>query len=243
MNLVSEKPILFQADMIEGIQDFRKTRTRRTAGLKEINKNPDEWIFKGWEIGTGAGYAAFERDGVVKNVGCPYGFPGHQLWVRETWAPVNHNGLEAIAYRADHYLYDLPKDIYFNFLDPVPENWLFDICANDLLTGSEKGWRPSIYMPRWVSRLQLGITDIKVQRLQNITEEDAMAEGIISGEVIDRDFSREAGTESKSVMFLDYDVISLFHDLWDSINKKKGLGWDINPYVWVVEFDLLEVKR
>jgi hypothetical protein len=86
-------------------------------------------------------------------------------------------------------------------------------------------WRPSIHMPRWASRLTLAVTSVRVERVQEITEADARAEGI---EPQRSDYS---GEDSNSLQF---------RDLWDSINAARGYGWAVNPWVWVVEFERVQ---
>ena len=126
----------------------------------------------------------------IKNLGflkhtCPFGQPGDRLWVREAFTEYPQKGL---LYKADG-------------------------CNKKL--GVWWGWRPSIHMPRRASRIKLEVTDVRVERLQNISEEDIYAEGI--------------DTNSHDFM-----------ELWDSINAKRGHGWDANPFVWVVEFRRVE---
>lgn len=87
--------------------------------------------------------------------------------------------------------------------------------------GKGRKWKPSIHMPRWASRINLEITDIRVERLQEINEEDAKHEGV------KRINAGDFGMETWS---------SAFRNLWDSINSKRGYGWDTNPWVWVIEF-------
>lgn len=121
---------------------------------------------------------------------CSYGQSGDRLWVRETWAceccgrtleyRAVHGRCEGLSYRADGG------------------------------TGGSSGWRSPIHMPRWASRLTLDITEVRVQRVQEISEEDAVAEGV--------------------------DIWADFRPLWDSINAKRGFGWDVNPWVWALTF-------
>jgi hypothetical protein len=127
---------------------------------------------------------------------CPYGDPGDTLWVRETfakrYADAQRDPADGIIYRADGGLAVEPR------------------------------WTPAIHMPRWASRLTLRITAVRVQRVQDITAEDAHAEGILRGPTFgDRDIFDRA----------------LFAKLWDSINAKRGYSWDSNPWVWALTFE------
>ena len=127
---------------------------------------------------------------------CPYGKPGDKLWVRETWG-----------------LYDTePKD--------GPENATVFYRATD---GGRydlryQKWRPSIFMPRWASRITLEMVDVRIERLQDMSEGDVYKEGCI---VCPK---------------TDMRPFVVFETLWDSINVKRGFGWDKNPWVWVVSF-------
>jgi len=153
---------------------------------------------------------------------CPYGSPGDRLWVRETWQPINREehflGLIACLYRAN--------------------------CSNDMKTftfisrfdGSHitipvAKWKPPIHMPRWASHITLEIVSIRVERLQEISEKDAVAEGIFYHRHMEGYVSDEEGRN-----FYVSDPRRSFDKLWDSINAKKGFGWDANPWVWVIEF-------
>jgi hypothetical protein len=96
-------------------------------------------------------------------------------------------------------------------------------------------WRPSIHMPRWASRLTLEVTAVRVERLKEISEEDARAEGVeqCEGGYIDAMCGPSQGMEAKQA----------FDSLWDSINAARGFGWSVNPWVWVVSFRRVEVAR
>jgi hypothetical protein len=132
---------------------------------------------------------------------CPYGQPGDRLWVRETWAPCFGESIKPgaeILYRAD------------------------DCDGYDRLT-----WRPSIHMPRWASRLTLEITEVRVQRLQEISYEDCLAEGI--------HLQRKCLKESVEARFVERPD-KTFARLWDSINAKRGYPWSANCFVWALTF-------
>lgn len=145
---------------------------------------------------------------------CPYGRPGDLLWVRETWfcegRDLPGSGLH---YRANAV--------------PADERWFV-----------EEGWKwkPSIHMPRWASRLLLRVTEVRVERLWEITQEDAIAEGI-----------ERIGDRFKGYMRLftgeEYNPAlpkTSFAQLWETINAKRGYGWDSNPWVWVVSFEVMK---
>ena len=138
----------------------------------------------------------------AENRMCPYGKPGNNLWVREAWA--------AWAPHPDND--DTDSVIYRATDGRVPERW-----------------KPSIHMPRWASRITLEITGVRVERLKDITEADAVAEGIerrASG------FAWYTGRDAKTSYTTN--PITSYSSLWESIN---GAGsWDANPWVWVVEF-------
>lgn len=147
--------------------------------------------------------------------GCPYGQPGDRLWVRETvWIPrprTRHDMLEV----ADTW----PKCIYSADTDAIEIEWM-----------KEHRWkqRPSIHMPRWASRITLEVTRVRVERLKDISAEDAIAEGVNpSYRHIAPDCIAAAELQCKAAR-------DAFRDLWESIN---GAGsWSANPWVWVVEF-------
>ena len=180
-----ERPILFSAPMVRAIMEGRKTQTRRV--VKPIPPR-----------------------GLTPNH-CRYGVPGDRLWVRETWAHVfGHEEYE--SWEMPH-IKSFVVDNYLTGSIPAgkPANGDTVYAADgwdDYVENGDFRWRPSIHMPRWASRITLDVVDVRVQLLQDITQEDAGAEGVRSREE--------------------------FHALWESIN---GAGsWDANPWVWAVTF-------
>ena len=153
---------------------------------------------------------------------CPYGKPGDTLWVKERCAiGFNDDGDLVCDYFADG------KRRWF---DVTPENEKYSWCY----ISDDK--RPSIFMPRWASRLSLRITDIRAERLQDISEADAKAEGLTSWSN-----EKQPGVTHYGVAIVDEvwstDPILVFSHLWDSINAKRGYGWDANPWVWALSFE------
>jgi len=127
----------------------------------------------------------------------PYGYSGDLLWVRETWAPELWDNA-----------HPLPGD---------PIIYREDYCGEAL----DYPWKPSIFMPRWASRITLKITNVRVERLQEISEEDAINEG---------------GAFRKG----EWGEMDAFNYIWDSINAKRGYSWDSNPWAWVIEFEMVK---
>lgn len=199
---VKEHPILFKGEMVQAILDGRKTQTRRVIKLAD-GRLPDESDIPahyGNEILT---YIMdFSKTYPFwKQLDCPYGKPGDRLWVRETWGyscgvygnPPECNA-SCIMYKADD---------------------------NNATNPDDGRWRPSIHLPRWASRIDLEITDVRVEQVQDITPRDAFAEGVRDN------YLHQAP---------DWMDRQAFQELWDKINKPRGYGWDVNPWVWVVEF-------
>ena len=136
---------------------------------------------------------------------------GDVLWVRETWNGIRLGNGPEYWYRADE-----PEDADTGVL--------------------RERWRPSIFMPRAAARLFLKVTSIRVERLQEITEEDAIAEGVLWNR------ARKINELEKSNNIID-NAKALFMRLWDAINAKRGYGWDVNPYVWVISFEVLDSTK
>jgi len=144
----------------------------------------------------------------IKGLKAP-GRPGDRLWIKETW---RNNGRceNGIQYKAD-----MPEEIVSGFM-----------------------WKSPIYMPRWASRITLEIMDIRVERIQDITEKDFFAEGSYF-------YEKEPGFSawhigSFSSLVNENTWKNAFAQLWDSFGIKKGFGWDMNPWVWVIKFKKLE---
>lgn len=238
---MKERPIIMTAESIGAILDNRKTQTRRV-----IKPQPPQKLDLCYQAHTGPSKGAWsftDRDAsrAYEMWHCPYGQPGDLLWVRETWKPIwyldinwtcpggepqeNHDwcmldpearklfeedgGLDApiAGYRADGELPELGADL----------EWA-------------KVWTPSIFMPKWACRLWLRVTGVRVERVQDIGNHDAVAEGMQPRENVPYTVGHTHFEMPRKV----------FTEGWDSINAKRGFGWDINPFVWVVSFERAE---
>jgi hypothetical protein len=202
--LKNAKPILFNTEMVQAILEGRKTVTRR---LVKPKYKKDEG---GFQVCTNkaTGERWIEKhdwdEGSFDNpryVNSPYQV-GDILYVRETF---NNTETDTVLYAADKDFID-----FYLFME------------------SEIKWKPSIHMPKEAARIFLKITDVRVERLQDITEEDAITEGM-------------SKTLVGGVVFIS--AKGNFHVLWDSLNIKRGYGWEDNPWVWVIEFERVDVEN
>jgi hypothetical protein len=212
--LVKERPILFSGEMVRAILDGRKTVTRRVVKFNAAGRLKLPGSHKNWH-----------RDDPDAVKACPYGQPGDRLWVRETWA--------AAAIYDEMAPKEMPEDAvpWFRegFIPPIDERPNFSRPGR---------WRPSIHMPRWASRLTLEVTGVRVERLRDIRDDGCEAEGI---EILDRGDVSVGALELKNGGKRYSTARGLFAGLWDSLNAKRGFGWDKNPWVWVVEFKIIPV--
>lgn len=190
---MKERPILFSAPMVRALLAGTKTQTRRVV-------KPQPTGFVG---GPGVTLCDSSPAPLVpmndfagtcgQEIICPYGQPGDRLWVRETWHDASSALHSCALYRAD---------------------------GGEIYGGK---WAPSIHMPRWASRITLEITSARAERLQDISEADALAEGC-------NVHPDHHGKPPTSI----YSPVQAYRDLWERINGPGS--WDANPWVWVVEF-------
>ena len=222
-------PILFNGPMVRAILEGRKTQTRRV-----MSYQPDEYTaVDGPEMYTPT---VIDRNGEEQpgpeevfgvygydwSLKCPYGQPGDRLWVKEThylyglWVK---NGKTKSG--KQKYKFIAIKPHVAKYIDNPPDH----ICKGK----DEVGWylRPSIFMPRWASRIELESINIRAERLQAINRDDAKAEGV-------RNLFENSPEHFERGILNPY--VANFSVLWDSINASRGFGWDVNPWVWVIEF-------
>lgn len=207
---MKERPILFSGAMVRAILEKRKTQTRR---ICKIAYHAGEWAaealpaadgmpvfwWNGWSGKAISGRAELTLKVYDTGSECPWGKVGDRLWVRETWRETEHD----IEYRAD------------------TRN---DGPADGSADQESKHWRPSIHMPRTHSRITLEIVSVRVERVQDISEEDVRAEGV-EGLLLQ---TRPDGHYEH--------VPYTFQHLWNSINTKPEYTWESNPFVWAITF-------
>jgi hypothetical protein len=208
---MKERPILFSTEMVRAILDGRKTQTRRILkvpkSLGEFHDVFDDEVYPNGAIGIDT--SIYHNASLY----CPYGKVGDLLWVKETFCFVEAYDGYGVEFKADDKILALDVDEWSSPKGlQVPHKEIFD--AGDVK------WRPSIFMPRVFSRITLEITNIRVERVQEISESDAEAEGFGNG----------------------FPNLAKFRKLWNEINSKRGFSWESNPFVWVIEFKVLEGK-
>jgi hypothetical protein len=246
-----ERPIPFIAEMIRAILAGTKTQTRRIVGLDALRRSDTpgyDWTWRGQAPIKSIAQQRRYAGGCWQDVSaaallalCPYGVPGDRLWVREAWA-----------------LYDPGRSEEDNdeSLRTITENWSglsekqhafwrrrlhyradADTYMEQAHGGGAFRWRPSIHMPRWASRLTLEIESVRVERVQDISEADARAEGVSwSGRWTDS-FS---GVGARDRYGDDiHRNVAAFALAWDSINGRRA-PWSANPWVWVIAFRRVE---
>lgn len=254
-----EKPILFSALMVNAINDGRKSQTRRIVkGMECPDKHNDQWCEREWiDCNNGEWHVGSTSGNSFAPVRCPFGKVGNKLWVRETWADVNTEEGPAILYRADSRVRTW-RDFSETFgpdegagpsmdYDSYPGDYV--MWWEDLLNGEpEHKWKPSIFMPRWACRILLEITDIRVERLHSISEEDAVSEGVpmeypieggwpcpmCGGEGLHGAFGRDYGVIEVDCRACETPV-KRFWQLWDSIHGNES--WNANHWVWAITFE------
>lgn len=247
LTATKSRPILFSGPMVRAILNGTKTQTRRVVKPQPV-KNGKFWeVFgAGWSMDHG-NVPCVPGHSLANN--CPYGVPGDELWVRETWAPVSPfdpSPETGAFYRADYL-----DDPHGPDGEKSPE-------------GRYRTWKPSIHMPRWACRIKLEVTGVRVERLNDIIGADAEAEGCVpdwdafhdategrEGWDEPEEFIEECEEHCDYVNYGRHPVHSSEHrewerdrtnyalrlaysHLWESINGPDS--WDANPWVWVVEF-------
>lgn len=200
-----ERPILFSTDMVQALLAGRKTQTRRTNSLSFVNESPETWTCEKVEKEPAFFFFNKEEEDYMVEIKCPYGKPGDLLWVRENFcfADSFENGKEVRTYS----------------YQATP------------LTKLKVKWKPSIHMPKKAARIWLKVTNVRVERLHDISKRDSLAEGVFEIEKDEAytDYMKQAGAYSGP--------IGSFLSLWESINGLDSVL--ANPWVWVIDFKVV----
>lgn len=226
---MKERQIPFSGAMVRALLEGRKGQTRRVVtpqppvecGIHYM-LGDESWLAPedrkplrhSWEAWHGPLFENRPKDHLCGShcVKSPYGAPGDRLWVREAWRTTGDGGrCDDMAPRELQ-----PYQVWYEADGAAPA----DECVGK--------YRPSMFMPRWASRITLEVTGMRVERLQEIGEADAIAEGI---EQTSDGFSVDGGRH-----FHAASARMSYASLWDSLNDARGYSWDGNPWVWVVEF-------
>jgi hypothetical protein len=242
---MKERPILFSGPMVRAILEGRKTMTRR------ILKPQPDMAMDGEICPDGSGGYSWEpvwpqghkkAGKIVCSLSCPYGGPGDRLWVRESWA-LTHPSFDYETQCVDEFIPfegKIPKEMPDSYWKVV-----YGANFNEMQVHKDdrfiKNWKPSIHMPRWASRLTLEIVDVRPERLQEITEEDVVKEGIqkpycsVSSKNLYQIWVNGKCIENEKAAFV-------YQSLWNSINGPGS--WEANPWIWTIEFKrITEVRR
>ncbi|MEG8893404.1 morphogenetic protein [Klebsiella pneumoniae] len=196
---MKERGMIFNGEMVRAILDGRKTQTRRIVkpqpdedGLAKVTNGP--WV-----------------DTSERNYRCPFGDVGDRIWVRETFQGPLFDYEQMEAYLEDSSRFEKPE--FCQYAADGGHRPEYQDADDNL----RHGWRPSIHMPRWASRIMLEITDVRVERLKSISDGDAIREGCSIADMKSGDC-----------------VADVFARLWASIYGAES--WNANPWVWVIEF-------
>lgn len=223
-----ERGIIFNAEMVRAVLEGRKTQTRRIMKVQpEVIPQESECGAPGFWIPWNEGKTMVRNKDM--RIACPFGLKGDRLWVRETFRVHSRaTDVATLVYRASE------RQSWTQQTHRVP-------AVNCNKPVSPENWTPSIHMPRWASRITLEITGVRVERLQDISESDAVAEGI-------EPLPLEPGMPQfyheyfpigiKNGLRCNMSAASSFSGLWEAIYGKES--WQANPWVWVVEFKRVE---
>lgn len=218
---MKERGMIFNDPMVRAILDGSKTQTRRIMRVQPDSPNFGLLRIVESTARSDVGKYHWSESNACGNhtrsklFTCPFGAIGDRLWVREAWAEAGGNAPELQLYRA-------------SFPDHVPSGY------ENLKDAEEIRWTPSIHMPRWASRITLEMTDVHVERLSEISEADAAAEGVPPAGDLLPDYPGAYLTPKG-----DFATAKVaFQRLWESIYGEDS--WQANPWVWVIEFRRIE---
>lgn len=209
----AEKPIIFSGPMVKAILEGRKTQTRRVMRAQPIVALHMGRVEQFCSTGYPQDSRGYTRQQLAQF--CPYGKVGDRLWVRETFMNTRPSKKQAshLIYRA-------------SFGDGKTID----------------AWSSPIHMPRWASRITLEIVNVRVERLQEISGQDCVAEGIMLRRWAQEDRGEGQPFFDKGIKADGLELKLTFHNGWDALNAKRGYDWASSPWVWVIEFKLITAE-
>lgn len=228
MTKITERGMIFNGEMVRALLDGRKTQTRRIVkGTDSAVKFCKEWNINGEEVFVVLG----EKDHTGMNpvlgaISCPFGAVGNRIWVRETFQGPLFNYEQMDEYLEDSSKFEKPE--FCQYAADGGHRPEYQDADDNL----RHGWRPSIHMPRWASRILLEITDVRVERLNAINEHDAQAEGVAKLRGGFWKHYQPGWTQHQ------LSARGSFVTLWKSIYGDES--WNSNPWVWVIKFKRIE---
>lgn len=242
-----ERPIMFSGEMVKAILAVRKTQTRRivkhqhdaqfVGAAGDDKADPRNW---GWFDEAGEVCLLADGGEGETHMRCPYGSPGDRLWVREKWRSAWHEDLFASVQYAADSSYRKPE------FDDEDEGHRFAYMC-EVCNGDKEPWRSPLHMWREMSRITLEVTAVRVEQLHEISEADAIAEGVqterdhYGGDVPLKVHGSVAWHRYDGAACAAVSAVESYRTLWESINGKGA--WDENPWVWVVEFNVVEARK
>lgn len=232
---MKERPILFNTAMVKAILEGRKTQTRRIVKPQPVPyPGGGHW----WRCDYVQSMVRVEQElqnpcelykGFIEEVN-PFGSKGDRLWVRETFCYGRIEEWDA-EHPDDRRLYVDQDNASIKCLQPIPKQW----CLENNVDIEEVRWKPSIHMPRSACRIVLEITNIRIEQLNQISADDAEQEGLVklpaSGRYVVNRGDQYFGEVSRNPQ-------EVFKWLWESIYGSNS--WEINPWVWVIEFKIIQ---
>jgi hypothetical protein len=215
--------------MVRAILNYQKSQTRRVVKPQPKKHHLLEGFFEAEDLYMHGWYQGIGKKVILPGfkLKCPYQIGDH-LWVRETWALIDDTEFGGICYV--QYKADRPNEKY-------PGDWPADEAKGN---PDAPKWKPSIFMPKKYARIWLEVTNVRVERVQDISRNDAMSEGIPQtyGEAVTQ-FSEKVLKNRCNHIWDNHASVENFQWLWDSINGKK-YPWKSNPWVWVYDFKVIE---
>jgi len=223
-----EYPILFNGEMVRAILEGQKTQTRRIGRMPILYYWPDTQTML-------VKHNKFWEEAILKYPEdyAPYGIPDDRLWVRETFVLENTDEVptDGRPYREMEEPGEFGQLLVPHYRATESEPHIVPLDLSDSYDDRTR-WHPSIHMPKWASRITLEVMDVRVQRVQEITDDDAWEEGAWW-------WRHDDAAGPPFYVRKGYNV-ECFSELWNSIYAKRGLGWDANPWIWAISFKKLE---